>query len=1473
MPTRISLAGRINVTVDDSYVDERALPGGQARLVLALLVCERDRPVTREELADNLWPTQRPKTWEAALRGLVARVRRLLATAGLGPGALPQASAGTYRLHLAEDVVVDLEQAAADVERAEQALSAHEPAVACDLAAQARAVLTRSLLPGVESPWADSKRRELSQLLLRALESQAEARLDSGDLQYAAMAAEEAVALDPFRESSHRLLMRAQAAGGNVAEALVAFETCRQTLMEELGVDPSPETQALHMDLLHRQTAPSPTAATGSGAAPAPATLCPYRGLQTFDEQDAACFFGRSADVSRLLERLERTRFLAVLGASGSGKSSLVRAGFLPALRRGALPGSDTWVIHVMRPGAEPVKALAQELSESEPSLDLSALIERLLEDPLALHTTIEAVLAPSSVAARAVVVVDQLEEVFTLCGEESQRVAFLESLVAAATAAHGRTVVVVTMRADLYPWLADHPRLADLASSHQFLVTPLDAVGLAEAIEGPARVAGLTLEDGLTETMLRDVARQPGSLPLLGHCLIELWDHRDGATMDLAAYDEVGGVQGALTKRAEAVFLGLATFEQAVARDVLLRLVHPQEGLGEDVCRRVAFSELIAHPNEDHVVEAVVERLTAARLLTSGGPPAEERWVEVSHEALVRGWARLQRWVREDRAGLLVHRRLTLAAAEWERLGRDAGALYRSAQLAEAAAWAERHPESPNPLERAFLAQSVTAENEQRRRRLRRLRRTATALTVGVVVLAAVGVVALVERDRAGEQERLAQSRQLAAQAVAQAPIDPGRGLTLALEAVETAPTNEAVAALRQALVTPTPRLELPGGRGDLAIDPRSGQLVVAEQSLLTEQGALRFWDPQSGELARAIEEASSSIAASFSPDGRWLTTTHHGAINLWEVDSGSLIHQFSHGSNYPRADWSPDAKRIATAGGDGTVRIWDAATGQLSAIIPIPTPATFVRWVADGDALLVWSAIDPRMHLLDVSTGDHLVDLDHEGTAIDARVSPDGRHAVSVGSDATARIWKLPAGDEIAALEGFSDWVWTGRFSPDGGLVLVGDDDGTIRLAETRDGTTVFEERAHDGTVIDAAFSPDGAVVATASVDGTVMVWGVETGHLQGVLNLNGSVAPDIGRVSVAFTPDGRRLITRASTVEVWDVPLGPDAVISGHDRAVAALDVSPDGRLLATGGRDGTLRLWELPGGELSATMEVHDSHMTAISFSPDGTRLVSANPFQSTASESPFPASIWQVETGDLVQSLTSPQTDGRSCPHVCQTFSAAFSPDGATIVTIGQDGVIRLREAATGETVRTIDASERRLVATAFSPDGELLAAAEVASVSLWHTPNGERALVLDAAGIAVAFDPAGDLLAVAGDDGTATLWEIETGRLVAELRHTATVEAVAWSRDGRFLLTAGSGGARLWDTATHQLIRSFVGPAAAVAFAPDDTMAIGRADGTVHLHRCEVCGSVDELLQATRERRTRELSVPRPRNPNGQPEP
>jgi DNA-binding SARP family transcriptional activator len=762
---RISLAGRVAVEVAGTTLDERALAGRQARLTFAMLVIERHRPLPRDELADNLWPQVRPDTWEATLRGIVSRVRDYVVTSGLGPRELLRADDGTYRLELPTDVEVDLEQAVAWVDAAATALAAEDPARAAAAAAWARSVLVRPLLSGVDAPWLAQQRRERTGDLSRALELLAEARLQLGDHPHATAAAEAAVGLDPFRESAHRLLVRSLAAAGNGAAALRAYEQCRRMLADELGVDPSPDTEQLHSELLFADAAttvrlgsdPGPTAA-GSATRSAGAGVAvggpPYLGLQTFEERHAQWFFGRSADVVRALERLADARFLALIGPSGSGTSSLARAGLVVALRDGALPDADTWDIHVLRPGPDPLGSVARELDHAE-------------RDP----------------AVPLLLVVDGLEEVFTLCRDEDARRVFLDRLAALATDPATDTRVVVTLRADLYARLSDHPLLADLASAHQFLVTTMDEVALAEAIEGPAAASGLRLEPGLTETMLRDVARRPGALPLLQHALLEVWRRRVGATMTLAAYRAAGGIEGAIAQRAETVYDRLSADEQTVARQLLLRLIEPGEG-GDDTRRRVGFAEL-ATATERERIEHIVETFARARLVTTSGDPDGSRHVELFHEALIRSWPRLRGWIDDGRAGLLVHRRLSAAAAEWRRLGRDAGALYRGPRLAEAAAWAQRNPGVSNELERSFLTASLAAEDADRRRRLRRLRWIIVGLTIGLVTAVTLALVTLVRSDRPSAEGRTDGAREPATAASAALEVDPERHL-LALAVVD---------------------------------------------------------------------------------------------------------------------------------------------------------------------------------------------------------------------------------------------------------------------------------------------------------------------------------------------------------------------------------------------------------------------------------------------------------------------------------------------------------------------------------------------------------------------------------------------------------------------------------------------------------------------------------------------------------------
>ncbi len=473
---------------------------------------------------------------------------------------------------------------------------------------------------------------------------------------------------------------------------------------------------------------------------------CPYRGLEAFREEDASLFFGREQDTAQLIERLRSTRFVAVLGPSGSGKSSLVRAGLLPAVRRGAIPGGEAWRVVEIVPGEHPLASLAAALAQL-PGADAPSPAD-LAADERALDLAAARALDGRPAGERVLVFVDQLEEAFTLCADAGERAAFLGNLVYAATIPGGRVVVVTAMRADFYHRLADHPELRSLAASQQHLVGPMDARSLRRAIEEPARAAGLELEPGLTRRILTDVAGRPGTLPLLEHLLVELWQRRRDRTLTLEAYAASGGVEGALARRANEVYGAMPPERQAIARRILLRLTQPGEGT-EDTRRRATRAELITRPEEEAEVDAVLASLTDARLVTTGSDPATgEPVVEVTHEALIRGWPELRGWIDDDRDRLRAERRLSDAAIEWDRGGREDGALYRGARLL---AWQERDRSALNPAEREFLAASDALAERERATRRRRTR-------IALGTLGAVGR----DRRRAGDlRPRPAQRRQ----------------------------------------------------------------------------------------------------------------------------------------------------------------------------------------------------------------------------------------------------------------------------------------------------------------------------------------------------------------------------------------------------------------------------------------------------------------------------------------------------------------------------------------------------------------------------------------------------------------------------------------------------------------------------------------------------------------------------------------
>lgn len=489
--------------------------------------------------------------------------------------------------------------------------------------------------------------------------------------------------------------------------------------------------------------------APGVTASEDAAIVCPFRGLQVFDEEHARFFFGRNALTQHLIEQLREDRFLAVLGPSGSGKSSLVRAGVLPQIRNGVLPGSQHWPIVIFKPGAHPLESLASRLLPSiakgaDPIQVRQSLLELLRKDERGLHSTVQIALADSSDTLRFVIVVDQFEEVFTLCDQSDSPLSLINNLLYASTIASGQTIVVITMRADFFGKCALYPELAARLSDRDVLVGPMDGDELRRVMEGPAELVGLHYEKGLVDTILDDLGPEPGSgtLPLLQHTLLELWERRRGQWLTVDAYHEIGGVWGSLAQRADDIYANLTPSQQAAARRVLLRLTQPGEGT-EDTRRRATMTELLPYQGQAADIEIVVQKLTDARLLTTSQGESGHEAVEVSHEALIRGWPRLREWINENRADLLIHKQLTEIAAEWDKHQRDPGYLYQGTRFKEIHQWEKIHESDLSQLEQEFLK---NCRITQRRGQVKRI---GIGLMTSVLAVLIIGVLTMMLAER----------------------------------------------------------------------------------------------------------------------------------------------------------------------------------------------------------------------------------------------------------------------------------------------------------------------------------------------------------------------------------------------------------------------------------------------------------------------------------------------------------------------------------------------------------------------------------------------------------------------------------------------------------------------------------------------------------------------------------------------------
>jgi WD40 repeat protein len=1143
-----------------------------------------------------------------------------------------------------------------------------------------------------------------------------------------------------------------------------------------------------------------------------------------------------------------------VAGESGSGKSSLLRAGLLPRLAAGALgPGSQRWPRRVIRPTASPLRELAMALAElaaADPVSVYRSLSATPDEAPMlaeqAARTAAERGAPPGSdrpsgaaggAPPRLVLVVDQFEELFT-AGEDTdmdavERAAFITALHAAATIPAGPgglppTLVVAAVRADYLGRLIGYPPLKAALDAGPFTVGPMSEAELRLAVTGPAAEVGLAVEPAVADAVIAELRDDAGGglgsgvLPLMSQAMAATWERREGDALTLRGYRRAGGVADAVNCGAQAAYDTLTGSQQDAARLVFTQLtVLTADGrLARRRCRRADLSSGGHDMAAD--IDAVIGVFSARRLLVLG-----EDSVEIAHDALLYAWKQLRDWLGDDQLDRALYSQVITDAAAWDDNGRDSSYLYRSGRLATLDAAAARWRGAPGrypPLPATSEAFLGAAHHAARRATRRRRGVIAGLLALTVIATSAAGLAvrnadnasrqaanASRQAANASRQHAIALSRELATESLAADSADPLTARRLAVAAWRVVPTDQAGSALASLLIEQQQGGVLPGdpangGVLDVAFSP-DGTLAAAYGD-----GYVRLWNPATqqpvGAPLPADPEGSALGGVAFSPNGKLLATgDSDGYVRLWDPATGRSVGARLPADTGPRAGvdglaFSPDGRLLASADNDGYLRLWDPATHR-----------------AVGAPLLA-----------STSPG---------GSVNGVAFSPDGRLLATADAAGYVWLWNPATRQAVGApfLAATNDSVYGVAFSRNGKLLATADGNDNVRLwnPATRQAVGAPLPGIPNGSENGVAFSPDGKLLATADGDGTV--WNLATRQAVGApfAVTNG------GATTVAFSPDGRLLATAGTdgTVRLWSpaarqAPRAPLPAVTGGVNGVA---FNADGRLLATAGDDGTVRTWDLATRRLVGVIPAKTgpgTRVDAVAFSPDG-RLLATVGDDGTVR-------LWNPVTGQASGGFPG-------------LNAVAFSPDGQLLAVPEVDGTVRTWDLATRQaTGAPLPADPGRSVnGVAFSPDGQLLATADDdGTVRLWNPATRQAVgapIPADLGGSVngVAFSPDGQLLASADGDGTVRLWNPATRQAVSAPIPAATsggVNGVAFSPDGTLLAAASSDGSvRLWNPATRQAVGAPLlagtgsgGSVSGVAFSPDGKLlATADTDGTVRL--------------------------------------
>jgi WD40 repeat protein/DNA-binding SARP family transcriptional activator/tRNA A-37 threonylcarbamoyl transferase component Bud32 len=1250
----------------------------------------------------------------------------------------------------------------------------------------------------------------------------------------------------PTRDAAEDVLALAR-----LAERLLPSEPALAEFADRAATGHAPEAGAL-AEVVRRTLEPTAVAAASRGD-----ERNPYKGLRAFTESDARDFFGRGELTRRLVASLAEigpgSRFLAVVGPSGSGKSSVVRAGLVPAIREGALDGRKDVFVAEMLPGAHPMEELETALLGIAVR-PVSRLRDRIEWGSRGLLESIDLVAPPE---AEVVLVVDQFEEAFTQTVDERERELFLESLRVAVADPESRLRVIVTLRADFYDRPLVYPRFGELLAERTEAVPPLTPDEYEQAIRGPAEGIGVRPEPGLVAEIIADIAHQPGALPLLQYALTELFERRDENRLTLTAYREIGGIAGALSTRADRIYESTDPSGRRATRQVFLRLVTLGEGR-QDTRRRVLRSELDALDLDREAIERAIDTFGRHRLLTFDREPStREPTVEIAHEALLGAWGRLRTWIDEAREDLRQERGLARAAAEWRGSEDDPSFLVRGARLEQLEAWAGTTDLAMGRPEHAYLKASIDqrhherAEEERRleregrieRRSARRLRGLVAVFAVAALVAGTLTIVATDQRGRAQRETRIATARELAAASMANLDLDPELGVLLAVEAVRATRSvdgtvlPEAEEALHRAIVASRLDLQVPGLGGLLAWSPR--EVFVTE-------------GPQDS-----------------------------GLIDIRDSKTGKRVLSFrGHDGDVTDVAFSRDGSKLASTGDDGYLKVWDASTGRLLSSLRGTGEAWGPSFSADGSLVsAAWYGDDGQVQVLDPST-DRVVSTIYTGNPIDSALSPDGRHVAVVTpwmDGAVGTVFDVRTGEQEFTLPGpnccGAPNTRSVAWSPNGRLIAASSE-GTARVWDAKTGTVLHTLRGHNGFVFGVAWSPhDSSRLVTGGSDGTAKVWEIDADGVQPLWSLSAQESQS-GIVGVAFSSDGTQVMAGdagITAVKVWDLgPTGDAEWANLPAPGLPGAEFMPDGRRVMTGSLQGVVygtdpaavTIWDPQTGRGLRTIGPPTDFFRFLSFdvSPDGSKVAlggGSNPEDFGGSSA---VRTWNTSTGEELWHLG----DERDVQKV------AFSPDGEYVATADWNGIVYIVDDRDGRLIKELHGpDDYNSSDVAFSSDGEKLATAEYAGsihrVRVWDWRRKEVLLSIDAGGSLprVDFDPSGPRVVVSGRDGLAEIWDVQSRERVAVLAGPpGGVNDLAYSSDGSRIAAASEDGlVRLFDaeTGAQQLSLPRSGCAVeGVAFSPDGTKlaSSSECDG-VRIWALDI----DDLLGIARRAAGRSLTV------------